>query len=48
MSSSKFFVKNDLQDNHWVEHLVTKPIDDVVFQSGMATREEKDAPSAKF
>ena len=35
-SSNKLFQKNKLQDNNWVGHPVTKPVDDVASQKRKA------------
>ena len=48
MYSNKFFLKYGLQDNHWVEHLVMKPIDAVEFQKRKVTREGKNEQRKTF
>ena len=48
MSSNKFFVKDYLQDNHWVGHSVIMRAGAVRFQKIKAMREGGDKCSENF
>ena len=45
MYSNKLFLKDGIQDNHWVGHLVMRLVNDVAFQKRNALREDNNDKS---